>query len=230
MNNSIFDLIRFIVWRATEAHGGLSTLALVKYLYLADLYYAEETGGKTLTELPWIFYHYGPYCTESFTVIEDAAKRGLINDRNYDSKYEEGKEYKWYSLVDENEPQLDVPMHVWASLSSAIARFENIRDLMSYVYFETAPMQQAKESARLDFSIAKKITPESPVIMNKLSAKKIKKAQEILNKIRETRIKNSAEPYAGPQPVYDESYYKFAKTLDEECEAPKLTGKLIFFD
>lgn len=230
MNTSIYDLIRFIVWRATEARGGLSTLALVKYLYLADLYYAEETGGKTLTELPWIFYQYGPYCTESFTVIEDALKCGFINARNYASKYEEGKEYKWYSLTDENEPTLDVPIHVWASLSSAIARFEDIRDLMSYVYFETAPMQQAKERTPLDFSGAKKIMSESPVSMNKLSAKKIKKAQEILNKIREIHMKDSAEPYAGPQPVYDESYYKFARTLDEECEAPKLTGKLVFFD
>lgn len=230
MNTSIFDLIRFIVWRATEARGGLSTLALVKYLYLADLFYAEETGGKTLTEFPWIFYHYGPYCTESYRVIEDAVKHGFINAKNYQSKYEEGEEYKWYSSVDENEPQLDVPMHVWASLSSAITKFDDTRDLMSFVYFETAPMQHAKERAPLDFSVANKIKPENPVVMNKLSAKKIKKAQEMLNKLHETRTKNSAVRYAGPQPVYDENYYKFTKSLDDECEAPKITGKLLFFD
>ncbi len=230
MNTSIFELIRFIVWRATEARGGLSTIALVKYLYLADLFYAEETGGKTLTGLPWIFYQYGPYCTEGFRVIDDAVTHGFINAKNYQSKYEVDKEYKWYSSLDENEPQLDVPVHVWASLSSAIGRFEDIRDLMSYVYFETAPMQQAKERAPLDFSNARKIKPENPIVMNKLSAKKIRKAQEILNKIRETRTRNSVVSYAGPSPVYDDSYYEFAKTLDDECEAPKLTGKLIFFD
>lgn len=100
MNTSIFDIIRFIVWRTTEARGGLSTLALVKYLYLADLFYAEETGGKTLTGLPWIFYHYGPYCTESYRAIDDALTHGFINAKNYQSKYEEGEEYKWYSSLD----------------------------------------------------------------------------------------------------------------------------------
>jgi hypothetical protein len=230
MITSIFDLIRFIVWRATEARGGLSTLALVKYLYLADVFYAEETGGKTLTELPWIFYHYGPYCTESYRAIDDALTHSIISAKSYQSKYEEGEEYKWYSSVDEHEPQLDVPIHVWASLSKAIATFEDTRDLMSYVYFETAPMQQAKERALLDFSYAKKIKPESPIVMNTLSAKKIKKAQEILHKMREILTKKGAVSYAGPQPVYDESYYKFTETLDDECEAPRLSGKLIFFD
>ncbi len=230
MNTSIFELIRFIVWRATEARGGLSTLALVKFLYLADLFYAEETGGKTLTELPWIFYHYGPYCTESYRAIDDAVTRGFINAKSYQSKYEKGEEYKWYSSIEKDEPQLEVPVHVWASLSGAIAKFEDTRDLMSYVYFETAPMQQAQERAPLDFSHAKKIKPENPIVMNMLSAKKIRKAQEIMHKIRETRTKKGAVSYAGPQPVYDESYYKFTETLDDECEAPKLIGKLIFFD
>lgn len=230
MNISIFDLIRFIVWRATEARGGLSTLALVKYLYLADLFQAEETGGKTLTGFPWIFYHYGPYCTESSSVIEDAVRQGFINATNYQSKYEKGKECKWYSSLDEDEPKLDIPIHTWASLSKLIAQFEDIRDLMNYVYFETAPMQHAKEKALLDFSVAKKNQPDTPVVMNKLSAKKIMKAQEILRKIREARTKAQALCYAGPQPIYDESYNNFTKALDEESEAPKITGKLNFFD
>ncbi len=230
MNTFVFDLIRYIVWRATEAREGLSTLALVKYLYLADLYNAEETGGKTLTGFPWIFYHYGPYCTDSYRAIDEAVKLGIINARSYQSKYESGEEYKWYSSVDEDEPKLDLPMYVWASLSSAIARFEDTRDLMSFVYFETAPMQHAKEKAPLDFSVAKKTEPETPVVMNKLSAKKVKKAQELLHKIRETRTRTATLSYAGPQPVYDESYFRFTKTLDEESEAPKITGKLNFFD
>ncbi len=230
MNTSIFDIIRFIVWRASEARGGLSTLALVKYLYLADLFYAEETGGKTLTGLPWIFYHYGPYCTESYRVIDDALTHGFINAKNYQSKYEEGEEYKWYSSVDEEEPKIDMPIHVWASLSKAIAQFEDIRDLMNFVYFETAPMQHAKERQQLDFSTAKKNTPETPVLMNQLSAKKVKKAQELLKKLHDTRKKYSSVNYAGPKPVYDDVYYNFTKTLDDDCQAPQISGKLTFFD
>ncbi len=230
MNTSIFDLIRFIVWHATQTRGGLTTLSLVKYLYLADLYNAEETGGKTITGFPWFFYHFGPYCTESFKAIGEALNHGVINAKNYESQYEQGEEYKWYSSADESEPKLDIPAHAWLSLSSDIARFEDIRDLMNYIYFETLPMQHAKERALLDFSVAKKIQPDNPVVMNKLSAKKVRKAQEILNKLRQTRTKTSADPYAGPQPVYDESYYKFVETLNDECEAPKITGKLLFFD
>lgn len=230
MNTIIFDLIKYIVWHATEARGGLSTLSLVKYLYLVDLYYAEETGGNTITGLPWIFYHYGPYCTDSYRVIEDAVQRGVINAKHYESQYEEGAEYKWYSTLDEHEPKLDVPTHVWASLCGAIVKFQDTSDLMNYVYFETAPMQHAKERAPLDFSSVKKIRPEQPIVMNKLSTKKIRKAHELLSKIRQIRKKNSTTAYAGLEPVYDESFYEFGKALDEECEAQKLTGKLIFFD
>jgi len=230
MSTSIFDLIRYIVWHATEARGGLSTISLVKYLYLADLYYAEETGGQTLTGLPWIFYHYGPYCTDSFRVIDEAVTHGVINATNYESKYEEGAEYKWYSSVDEYEPKIDIPTHVWLSLASNIANFAETRDLMNYVYFETAPMQHAKEKAPLDFSVARKIKPEPPIVMNKLSAKKIRIAHDILSRIRQSRIKNSTISSADLVPVYDEAYYKFTKTLDDECETPIISGKLIFFD
>ena len=230
MSTSIFDLIRYIVWYATDARGGLSTISLVKYLYLADLYYAEETGGQTITGLPWIFYHYGPYCTDSFRVIEEAVRHGVINAKNYESKYEEGAEYKWYYTVDANAPKLDIPTHVWLSLSSAIARFEDTPALMNYVYFETAPMQQAKEEALLDFSVARKVKPETPIVMNKLSEKKIRKAHDMLSRIRQRRIKNSAISSTGRVPIYDETYYKFTKTLDDECEAPKIAGKLVFFD
>ncbi len=39
-------------------------------------------------------------------------------------------------------------------------------------------MQHAKERALLDFSYAKKVKPESPIVMNALSAKKIKKLKK----------------------------------------------------
>ena len=67
----IRDLIRYIVWYATENEMALTTIRLVKFLYLADLYYARVHRGKTLTGFPWAFVYYGPYCKQSMDAIED---------------------------------------------------------------------------------------------------------------------------------------------------------------
>ena len=39
---------------------------LVKYVYLADLAFAEKRGGETITGIPWRFHHFGPWSPEVY--------------------------------------------------------------------------------------------------------------------------------------------------------------------
>ena len=134
----------------------MSTLALVKFLYLADRYNAEETGGQTLSRFPWIFYHFGPYCTSCYTTIDEAVRLGIVCQKTYESKFEEGKDARWFYCEEEEEPVVSIPRHVEMQLFNAIKRFSDIRDLMNHIYFETPPMEDAREKELLDFSKAKK--------------------------------------------------------------------------
>ena len=51
-------LIQFIVCQAMEFGASLTPIKVVKFLYLADVYYARENKGKTLTGWPWKFAKY----------------------------------------------------------------------------------------------------------------------------------------------------------------------------
>jgi uncharacterized phage-associated protein len=82
-------LIQFIVCQATEFGASLSPIRVVKFLYLADLYHARENNGKTLTEWPWKFVYFGPYCTESFLALKRAVYDGLIEAKPFESKYDD---------------------------------------------------------------------------------------------------------------------------------------------
>ena len=69
---NINNLIKYIVLYATEQGIKLTQVRLVKFLYLADLYFARRNQGKTFTGLPWAFIYYGPYCGEAMTAIDAA--------------------------------------------------------------------------------------------------------------------------------------------------------------
>ena len=72
------NLVHLIVWHAAETGNALTPLRLVKFLYLADLYYARAHRGETLTGWPWAFVHYGPYCSEAMDTIQEAVRRRLV--------------------------------------------------------------------------------------------------------------------------------------------------------
>lgn len=117
MNISSEDLIRLIIWYASSRGEKLTTLRLVKFLYLADLYHArvswfdsahhdpehvEGSKGTTLTGWPWAFVHFGPYCQEAMSAIDRAGKSDSFQVNEQPSKYDDEKDYRlfWTEDVD----------------------------------------------------------------------------------------------------------------------------------
>jgi hypothetical protein len=220
------DLIRAIVWYASNRGEKLTTLRLVKFLYLADLYNARVTQGKTLSEWPWAFVYFGPWCKEVSEAIDQAAVNEVIIAKEYPSKFDDDKDYRLFWLKDtDEEPKVTdaLPTYVWSRLQWAIRKWaDDSYGLLDYVYFETEPMIEAKPGSVLDFS--KSRMPEVPkkVDMKKLSRAKVEEAKIALARLRE-KYKNglSSRPAQGPN---DTVFREFVSKLDEEDLETGLEG------
>ena len=216
------DLIKYIVWYATQQGVKLTTNRLVKFLYLADLYHARLKAGKTLTGFPWRFIHYGPYCREAIAVIEKAAAEEMICKETFDSFFGDEKEYHLFWCREGDAEELGDKIHVGVigQLQNAIKKYgEDTPHLLDYVYFYTEPMQEVKKGDMLDFSKCRKPEPIEKIELKKLSPETIKLAREKIKKLsdglttaRQLMIKkeHEAEKYK------DEAYYQFLELLDGE--------------
>ena len=219
----ILNLIQYIVWYATEKSISLTTIRLVKLLYLSDYYWAQYNNGETYTGWPWRFHHYGPYCYESLEAIEEATKKGYIEKIKYESKFD--NDYNLFKCF--KEPENLPPTILRGKLEEAVDKWgDNTYELLDYVYFDTEPMIKAKKGEHLNFSgitYPKKI---KQLKTKKLSKENIKKGKEIINKLKK-KIKPTV---SGPKPIYDELYYKAVKLLDDEDLTGELSGEPLLID
>lgn len=226
MKDRYEDLVQAIVWYASNRGEKLTTLRLVKFLYLADLYNARVSNGKTLTNWPWAFVHFGPWCKQVNEAIDNAAKDGLILAQEYPSKYDDAKDYRLFWVEDtEDEPKIidALPTYVWSRLQWAIQKWaDDSSGLLDYVYFETEPMLETKPGALLDFRQS-----QMPAVVKKIELKKIPKgkldeAKKTVARLQE-KYQNgiSARPSQGPT---DTVYQEFVSKLDEEDMETGLEG------
>jgi hypothetical protein len=221
----VLELIQYIVCYATEKGIKLSPIRVVKYLYLADLYWARENNGETFTGWPWKFVHYGPFCSESLTYIERAYDDGLIEKDNYESKFTDDDCFVYWCKENRTDIERKLPIYLTSRLHEAISKWgDDTFGLLDYVYFETEPMLNAKKGDLLDFSKAKKPEVPKEIEMAKLSSKQLAKGKEIMERLK-SRYKEGFQRAELFKPVYDETYQQGIKSLDEEDLEGDLSGK-----
>ena len=221
-------LIQLIVYYATERNLRLSTIRVIKFLYLTDLYFARYNQGKTLTGWPWKFWKFGPWCVQSWQAVQDAVDRGLIEAKTYPSEFDE-EDYYLFEVKLDKEPDLEasLPIYVISPLKLAIKKWgDDTHALLDHVYFETEPMDRVGRGELLDFS--KAFPPEKPkqIVMNKLPSEKIQQGKELLTKMKDKFAqgrKISLE--LSTSQIIDESYLEAIEYLDDEDLAPGLTGR-----
>jgi hypothetical protein len=145
------DLIKHIVAEVIDAGGTLGTTRLVKLLYVIDVEYYRRHR-KLLTGLDWIFYHYGPYSLEIPEIIRsldlDIPQDDVsIGDGRIMHQFKPG--FRQKVDISELMPASDLML-----VEKVIDRWaiEDLNKLLSYVYFDTEPMQSAKLGEPLDFS------------------------------------------------------------------------------
>jgi hypothetical protein len=197
------DLVRAIVWYASKRDEKLTTLRLVKFLYLADLYHARVSKRETLTGWPWAFVHFGPWCQQANEAINTAASSDLVIAKEYPSKFDDDKDYRLFWLEDtDEEPKIidALPTYVWSRLQWAIQKWaDDSYGLLDYVYFETEPMIDARPGALLDFT--KSQMPETPrrLEIKQLPTARLEEAKKVVNRLKEkSKRAILARPPQGP--------------------------------
>jgi hypothetical protein len=169
----------------------LTRTVLHKFVYLADLYQAEETQGKTFTGESWKFLHFGPFANAVARSMDGlVSSQALFADTR--TPQDDDAEFVVYSLRGPGGPRLreiGLASPVALRLDSDLRRFaKNLPALLDFVYFRTWPMEKAKPGDTLDFSQCVKLATAEfrPVEMLPLTQGKIKRTREKLRAILKT--------------------------------------------
>lgn len=228
--SKVDNILQFILLAAGRSDDyrdrELGPIHLIKYLYLADLSYAEAHDGETFTKIPWRFHHFGPWSTEAFNRIDPALEQIGATKKRISSYYAD--DFTRWSVDDEkryHQLSEELPIHVVSAVKGYIQEFSSsTEDLLHFVY-NTVPMLQAAPEAFLDFNVVsphqEKARPignddtQPPKELSKTQQKKRKqKLDQLKKQFREKLKKKQRKRVEYAQPRYDDVFFEGLKTLD----------------
>jgi len=157
--NKIDILIQFALVLASQEDDfksrSLGPIHLVKYVYLADLAYAERKG-ESFTGVDWQFYKFGPWSPDVFSRIDPSLEAIGAEKKALASAYSED-DYFRYAVQHGPAPESlekDIPITILGKLKKYVREFNSDTSaLLHYVYL-TKPMLSAAPGEFLDLSIA----------------------------------------------------------------------------
>jgi hypothetical protein len=204
----------------------LGPIHLLKYVYLADLAYAERNSGATFTGADWQFFHFGPWSPEVHARIAPAVSALGARETRIESRFSDDDVVRW-SLVDEEafeRIERALPLAVALNVKRAVHRFgHDTTALLHYVY-ATQPMLRAAPREILDFTNLEtySVPPQPNMLEVREPTSKQKKkyeaqAREVKQRIAATlaakREKRAAQTAARP-PRYDAVFSEGVAWLD----------------
>jgi hypothetical protein len=230
-------------------HRQLGPIHLIKYVYLADIYYAERHNGQTFTGVPWKFYHYGPWSLNVYQQIEKAIEEIGAEIKKISSVRFDNDTIRYVKRDDRLYDNLEkqIPLEIVGPLIKAIRTFgDNTSDLLHYVYI-TPPILGAAPNEELDFLLLIKsdtsiLKPNEDDAVNnnleqmsktkrkKLELDRQEKKVSIRKRLAEKhRTKRVAPP---TPPVYDDVFYQGLDWLDSLAGEPisECEGKIFVSD
>lgn len=222
MSDNISNLIRFIVCYAAEHDTSLTSVRLVKFLYLADYYHARWHQGRSFTGLPWAFIYYGPYCRQVMQEIDGAVAENYISRKTYSSQFLNAKDFALYGCEDQESESFrrKLPHAVVSELKEAIRRFgDETASLLDYVYFDTEPMMNARKGDILDFSLVQPPLKREQIALKKLPKNIIERAKGHAKELADQfarNLRNKEQDNIEGQRWKDDIYYKALECWDGE--------------
>jgi hypothetical protein len=208
-----------------QGHAPMLRTVLHKLVYLADLYSAEETHGKTYTGEEWRFLHFGPFSNAvARTMDELASSKQLFAEAR---ARDDDSEFVLYSPMGSHGPALrdiGLPGAVALRIDSDLKRYsKNLSALLDYVYFRTAPMEQATPGSTLDFKSCEKISSAAfrAIQMLPISPKALKATRAKLQQILAGQAATASTKPIGP---FDDAYERAMSALDGESLRTGLRG------
>ncbi|GEM_PF-1033530 len=190
---------------------------LVKYLYLAEVEYYRNTGQR-LTDLQWLFYHYGPYALELENILREPEFETIQNT------IEQGKTFIRFKVAEIDRSYLPT---VEAKLSLLVKKIVTqwkdtpLNKLLDYVYFETEPMEAVKQLGDLlDFNTIEQENELQKVIPLKASKETETKVALLRERIKPFLQSMGETPI--PEPINSEEYVAAIQAWNEEAQEPLL--------
>jgi len=235
---NIQHLIQYILGVAgqQEDYGfqELGPIHVLKYMYIADLAYAQQNNGKTFTGIPWKFHKFGPWSNEACEMIKPAALSGGAVEKIISSPKYENDGIRWRLCDDElvDSTAKELPPVLISGVKRAIRNFgSDTPGLLHYVY-TTKPMLSAAPGELLDFNcVVIASLPAEPRMEENKNAQLTKKQekrqrekmQQLKAKIQEKlKASRTSRKLVAPQPAprYDEIFYEGQKALDHLAGTP----------
>lgn len=220
----------------------LGPIHLIKYVYLADLAYAEHNYGETFTGIDWQFYKFGPWSQTVNARIEPALAALGANKKTFPSNFDDKDDWVRWQITDDillQNIERKLPLAITSRLRRDIHKFgQDTPSLLSYVY-RTSPMLLAAPNEHLDFThlnqinqTNKNIERSSPLKRENLTARKKKIFKEGILKLREKNTKRQSAKrrkvkFVNPvtSPRYDDIYHDGLKWLDSLAGPPIAEGE-----
>ena len=217
----------------------LGPIHLIKYVYLADLAYAEKNDGKTYTELKWKFHNFGPWAVDAFKRLEPACKAVGASEKRIASEYRDDFT-RWY-LADETlivSLEKELPFTITSAVKRAVhAHGADTNGLLHHVY-HTTPMLRAAPGEFLDFSLptiidCKTVVQEPSPMTIKEQKRRRAELTEARSRIQQKFVqkrKGSRKIASVRQPRYDAVFESGCQWLDSLAgpEIKQLKGEAEF--
>jgi hypothetical protein len=204
----------------------MGPIHFIKYLYLADLFFAEKTGGRTFTGVRWHFHHFGPWDTAVYAHLDSGLASLGAERKTISSQYGHDDYVRWRvgtSAAQRAAENLDVEIALF--IDQMVWRFtNNTPDLLDYVY-KTPPMLKATpeeelslEPSGFSFNGADVFTRVKPAERTARQKKKLKEWEDgaranLAEKLKEIRSRHMI--YAPtPEPRYDDVFFEAMASMD----------------
>jgi hypothetical protein len=175
--NLVRKLFLYIVDQLQDIEAPISLIRLVKLLYLIDFEYFNRRK-KTLTDINWIKYYYGPYFRELPNIINslgiDLEQRETVTERVRGFTFKSLEEQNISGVVDfSTEGLINRVIKRWA--------LEDRDALLRYVY-STLPVKYAVFEEQLNFTTPTWVTSleEEFNLLDAASEQDYKKFEESL--------------------------------------------------
>ncbi len=208
----------------------LGPIHLLKYLYLADLAYAENHNGSSFTGIEWRFHKFGPWSADAFLQIEPAMAALHAECRRFSSQYRDDS-VRWKLPDDRLEVrESGLPSEVVFSVARAVRNFGSDTSALLHHVYRTAPMLRAAPGNVLDLRpTMERGEPATsrllPAVV--ISKTKRKKMREEVERRLATRRADRRTIVPEPPPRYDEVFADGVAWLDGP-EAEPRTGTMSF--
>lgn len=195
----------------------LGPIHLLKYVYLADLAYAQKHSGLTYTGIRWQFYKFGPWSQMVHDRIEPALHAIGAEKKSFQSTYEERKDWVRWSVRNAamlREKGRELHADITVRLRANVREFgKDTTRLLHYVY-NTVPMRTAAPHEDLNFAVAEDVSEDnsgaSSLRMDKLSNKARKRLRQRLLALRQRRRRVNPDKEvlarSALEPLYDAVY------------------------